>query len=44
MSQSHNPSASETESTPGPADRDEDPFSDDDVTAVLDSMWDDLTS
>lgn len=41
MSQSQTTAASET---PGPADRDEDPFSDDDVTAVLDAVWDDLTS
>ena len=44
MSKSQSPAASETDSTSGPADRDEDPFSDDDVTAVLDAMWDDLTS
>jgi len=44
MSQRHDPAARKTDSTAGPADRDEDPFSDDDVTALLDEMWDDLTS
>ena len=43
MSRRHDPAARETDSTAGPADRDEDPFSDD-ITAVLDEMWNDLTS
>jgi len=43
MSQT-NTAARETDVRSDPADRDEDPFSDDDVTAVLDEMWDDLTS
>jgi len=42
MSKSQNPSTGGTETEPGPAARDEDPFDDDDVSSILDAAWADL--
>ena len=44
MSKSQDPSVTGPDSTSGPADSDADPVADDGVTAVLDEVWDDLTS
>jgi len=48
MSKSHNRLTGEgdtpTESAPGPAARDEDPFDDEDVASLLDHAWAELNS
>ncbi|WP_310899026.1 hypothetical protein [Haloarcula onubensis] len=44
MSKRRIPSTRGTDEPPGPAAREENPFDDEGVTAILDAAWDDLQS